>query len=66
LVYLDQLIVSAIDCGLWPLLDLALLEELDHVTLTYLVGGEGRRFGIMGCPNFVREWMRHERERCTA
>jgi hypothetical protein len=62
LAYLDQLVASAIDCALWPLLDLANLEELDRVALMYLVGGEGREFGIVGCPNFIREWMQHEKQ----
>jgi hypothetical protein len=61
LVYLDQLVASAIDCGLRPLLDMAHLEELDRVALLYLVGGEGRDFDIIACPNFVREWMQHEK-----
>jgi hypothetical protein len=61
LAYLDQLVSSAIECALWPLLDLAHLEELDHPALTYLLGGEGRHFGILGCPNFIREWMQHEK-----
>ena len=62
LSYLDQLVSSAIDCVLWPLLDLTRLEELDRVALTYLIGGEGRDFGIIGCPNFIREWMQYEKE----
>jgi hypothetical protein len=66
LSYLDQLVVSAIDCVLWPLLDLASLEELDHFALMYLIDGEGRHFGIVSCPNFIREWMQHEKERCAA
>jgi hypothetical protein len=66
LSYLDQLVASAIDCALWPLLDLARLAELDRVALTYLIGGEGRDFGIVACPNFIREWMQHEKERCAA
>jgi hypothetical protein len=66
LAYLDQLVTSAIDCVLWPLLDLARLEELDQVALMYLIGGEGRQFGIVGCPNFIREWMQHQKERCAA
>jgi hypothetical protein len=66
LSYLDQLVASAIDCGLWPLLDLTHLEELDRAGLNYLGGGEGRDFGIVGCPQFVREWMLHERERNVA
>ena len=66
LSYLDQLVASAIDCALWPLLDLAHLAELDRVALTYLVGGEGRDFGIVACPNFIREWMQYEKDRCAA
>ncbi|MFZ0300265.1 MAG: hypothetical protein WAM13_18085 [Candidatus Sulfotelmatobacter sp.] len=62
LTYLDQLISSAIDCALWPLLDLTHLEELDRVALTYLLTGEGRTFGVVACPNFIREWMQHEKE----
>jgi hypothetical protein len=60
--YLDQLVSSAIDCGLWPLLDMVKLEQLDHDALTYLLGGEGRYFGIVACPGFVREWMQYEKE----
>ncbi len=63
LSYLDQLVTSAGDCDLWTLLDLTHLEELDRVALRYLVEGEGRDFGILGCPNFIREWMQHEKER---
>jgi hypothetical protein len=35
---------------------------LDRSALSYLVGGEGRYFGIVGCPNFIREWMQIEKE----
>jgi hypothetical protein len=66
LSYLDQLAASAIDCALWPLLDLANLNELDRTALMYLLGGEGRDFGIVACPNFVREWMDHEKGRIAA
>jgi hypothetical protein len=66
LSYLDQLVISAMDCALWPLLDLSHLEELDHVALMYLVNGEGRRFGIVACPSFIREWMQHEQEQRAA
>jgi hypothetical protein len=62
LAYLDQFVTSAIECALWPMLDLGCLEELDRDALTYLAGGEGREFGIVGCPGFIREWMRYERE----
>ena len=66
LTYLDQLVASAIDCALWPLLDLANLEELDRVALVYLIGGEGRDFGIVACPSFIREWIQHENEHRAA
>ncbi|MGA9391562.1 MAG: hypothetical protein WBV69_14065 [Candidatus Sulfotelmatobacter sp.] len=59
--YLDQVVSSAIDCALWPLLDLADLKELDHIALTYLTDGEGRHFGLVRCPNFIREWMQYEK-----
>ena len=66
LQHLDQLVATAIECALWPLLDLTRLAEVDKVALTYLIGGEGRDFGIIACPNFIREWMQHESERRTA
>jgi len=47
---------------LWPLLDLAHLEEMDQAALKYLVSGEGRHFGIVACPDFIREWMQIEKE----
>jgi hypothetical protein len=61
LAYLDQLVSSAIECALWPVLDLAHLEELDHAAVEYLLRGEDRQFGIHDCPPFIREWMRHEK-----
>jgi hypothetical protein len=64
--HLDQLVSTAIECALWPLLDLTRLTELDRVALTYLIGGEGRDFGIVACPNFVREWMQYESNRRIA
>jgi hypothetical protein len=66
LSYLDQLIQSAADCQLWPLLNLAGLEELDRAAVLYLIRGEDYAFRIVGCPNFVLEWMTHERERAAA
>ena len=66
LSYIDQLVASAIDCALWPLLDLARLAELDRIALAYLIGGEGRDFGIVACPNFIREWMQHEKDHRAA
>jgi len=66
LAYLDQLVATAIECGLWPVLNLSHLEEADRVALAYLMGGERCDFGIVGCPNFIREWMQHERERLAA
>ncbi len=66
LAYLDQLVVSAINCGLWPLLNMNHLEEVDRVAVVYLVGGEGRDFGIVACPSLIREWMQIEKKRCAA
>jgi hypothetical protein len=68
LSYLDQLVASAIECALWPQLDLEKLEELDQVALMYLVGGEGSEFGIVSCPDFIRDWMQHEKQKqkCAA
>jgi len=62
LAYLDQLVRSAADCRLWPLLNLARLEELDRAALFYLSNGESRDFAIVSCPAFIREWMDHEKE----
>jgi hypothetical protein len=64
--YLDELVQSAAECRLWPLLSLAQLEELDRSALFYLIDGENRRFGIISCPNFIRDWMDDERERAAA
>lgn len=64
--YLDELVQSAAECQLWPLLSLAQLEELDRAALFYLIDGEHCRFGIISCPNFIRDWMDHERERAAA
>lgn len=61
LAYLDQLVQSAADCHLWPLLSLANLEEIDRAALLYLMDGENRQFGIVSCPDFIRDWIRHER-----
>ena len=66
LAYLDQLVESATDCHLWPLLSLSQLEELDRPALFYLIDGENCRFGLISCPNFIREWMDHERESAAA
>jgi CxxC motif-containing protein (DUF1111 family) len=60
LPYVDQLVQSAADCGLWPMLNLERLEELDQAAVLYLRDGEDRDFGIVGCPAFVREWMERE------
>lgn len=62
---LDQLVRSALDCRLWPLLSLSRLEELDREALLYLLNGENREFGIISCPDFIREWMEVERERAA-
>jgi len=64
--YLDQLVQSAEECHLWPLLDLAGLEELDRAALLYLTQGENRDFTIVSCPEFIRLWMEHERANSAA
>jgi hypothetical protein len=66
LAYLDQLVQSATECQVWPLLSLAQLEELDRAALFYLIDGEGQQFAIISCPTFIRDWMDHERERAAA
>lgn len=66
LAYVEQLVQSALECRLWPLLSLSQLEEIDRNALKYLIEGENRRFGIISCPGFIREWMQHERERAAA
>jgi len=66
LAYVEQLVQSAIDCRLWPLLSLSNLEEVDRNAVLYLMDGENRRFGILTCPVFVREWMDHEKRRAAA
>ena len=66
LSYLEQLVDSARDCRLWPLLSLAHLEELDRAAVSFLVHGENRDFGIDACPGFVREQIEHERGRGAA
>ena len=66
LAYLDQLVHSAVECHLWPMLNLEQLEELDRPALLYLCDGENRDFSIASCPNFIREWMEHEGGRAAA
>ncbi len=66
IAYLDQLISSANACGLWPVLDMNDLKELDRMALDYLLGGEGNDFAIAACPDFIREWMHDEKQRCAA
>ena len=61
LAYVEQLVQSAGECHLWPLLNLSQLEELDVAAFTYLSEGEDRDFGIVSCPSFVREWIDRER-----
>lgn len=66
LAYLEQLVQSAVDCQLWPVLSLSHLEELDRATLRFLLEGENRDFGIESCPHFIREWIEHESSRAAA
>ena len=64
--YLNQLVESATECNLWPMLSLAQLEEIDHAALHYLIGGEGHRFALISCPDFIRAQINHERKRAAA
>jgi hypothetical protein len=66
LAYLDQLVHSAAECHLWPMLNLSHLEELDRAALLYLIEGENRDFSMDSCPGFIREWMEHEGGRAAA
>ena len=66
LPYLEQLVQSASECRLWPQLDLLNLEELDPAGLSYLLAGENRDFGILSCPDFVRERIDGENGRSAA
>ena len=66
LSYLDQLVQSAAECHLWPLLSLSDLKELDRAAILYLLRGERDRFALVSCPAFVREWMDLERQQAAA
>ena len=66
LAYLDQLVQSAGECQLWPVLTLSNLEELDRAALRYFVDGENQHFGIVSCPAFIREWMNREKDQAAA
>jgi len=66
LTYLDQVIRSAVECGLWAIVDLQHVVELDRAALFYLVRGEGYEFGLRACPDFIQQRMRHERQGAAA
>jgi hypothetical protein len=66
LSYLEQLVQSARECQLWPLLSLADLEEFDRAAISYLMEGENRDFGIVSCPSLIRDWIDCERDRSAA
>jgi hypothetical protein len=66
LAYLEQLIESAEECQLWPVLDLSQLAELDQETVVFLINGENRDFGLIDCPTVVRERMELVRDRLAA
>ncbi|HEV2396323.1 MAG TPA: hypothetical protein VGS27_05245 [Candidatus Sulfotelmatobacter sp.] len=65
LSYLDQLVQSAAECRLWPMLNLASLEEIDQCALSYLIEGEGQSFGIVACPEFIRERMERQKQKAA-
>ena len=62
----EQVVQSAGECSLWPVLSLADLDEVDRTALLYLMDGEDRRFAITSCPQFIRDWMDRERQRAAA
>jgi hypothetical protein len=62
LTYLEHVIRLASECGLWALVDLKHVVELDRAALFYLIRGEGHEFALVACPQFVRQWMRHEKQ----
>ena len=66
LSYLEQLVQSAAECQLWPVLSLEQLEELDGAAISYLIEGENRDFGVVGCPSFVRERIDREKGQAAA
>jgi len=66
LTYLEQLIQSAGDCHLRPLLDLGQVVDLDHAALSFLLNGESRDFDIVSCPQLVRDWINRERNNLAA
>ncbi|HET7893245.1 MAG TPA: hypothetical protein VFL34_17080 [Candidatus Sulfotelmatobacter sp.] len=66
LAYLDQLVHSAFECQLWPVLSLANLEELDRAALVYLADGENGAFGIESCPVFIRESIERQKGAAAA
>jgi hypothetical protein len=66
LSYLNQLIESAAECNLWPVLNLTGLEEIDQPALAYLMTGESRDFAIVYCPDFIRRQINHERKNRAA
>jgi len=54
LTYLEHVIRLASECGLWALVDLKHVVELDRAALFYLIRGEGHEFALVACPQFVR------------
>jgi hypothetical protein len=66
LSYLDQLVHTARECHLWPVLNLAGLEEVDRAAVLYLIGGENRDFELISCPSFVRQRVDDEKQGSAA
>lgn len=61
LSYLDQLVQSADECRLWPVLSLANLEDVDWAAVDYLIRGENHSFSLASCPGFIRDWMTRDK-----
>lgn len=52
LPYLNQLVHTAGECRLWPVLSLAHIEELDRAALLFLIEGEKPEFRRHTVPEF--------------
>jgi hypothetical protein len=59
---LSELVAEIEKCGNPPILDLAEINLVDHVSVLFLIRCESQGVQIVNCPLYVREWV--TRERC--
>ena len=57
---LGRLIEEACRCGDRVAIDLSALRRIDREAVRFLANGGCRGAAIVGCPAYVREWMRCE------